>query len=49
MPFQSYAQIAWLKHNRPDIYEKWKKKYGEEPEEKVLHVKKKTLTRKKKQ
>lgn len=28
MPVKSYAQAAWLKHNRPDIYSRWKKKYG---------------------
>lgn len=28
MPFKSAAQRAWLKHNRPDIYKKWVRKYG---------------------
>lgn len=44
MPFESYAQIAWLKHNKPDIYKKWKKKYGEEPKNQHKKV---TLKRKK--
>ena len=28
MPFKSYEQEAYLKHNRPDIYYEWLKKYG---------------------
>ena len=38
MPFQSYAQAAYLKHRRPDIYSRWAKEYGKEPVHKVLHV-----------
>jgi hypothetical protein len=31
VPFKSYSQIAWLKHNRPDIYNRWKAEgYSEE-------------------
>ena len=28
MPFKSYAQEAYLKHNHPEIYKRWIKKYG---------------------
>jgi len=28
MPFRSYEQMAYLKHNEPDVYERWKRKYG---------------------
>ena len=28
MPFKSYAQLAWLKHNKPGIFRRWAKKYG---------------------
>ena len=27
-PFRSEKQLAWLRLNKPDIYERWKKKYG---------------------
>jgi hypothetical protein len=31
MPFRSYAQIAYLKHNHPEIYARWKAEgYSEE-------------------
>jgi hypothetical protein len=35
MPFKSQRQEDFLKINKPKIYKKWKKKYGdeEEPEE----------------
>ena len=29
MPFKSKKQRDWMKINRPDLYRKWKKKYGE--------------------
>jgi len=28
MPFKSKKQRDWMKINRPDLYRKWKKKYG---------------------
>jgi hypothetical protein len=28
MPFKSYEQMAYLKHNEPVIYKRWKRKYG---------------------
>lgn len=28
MPFRSAKQKKWMKINRPDIYKKWKNKYG---------------------
>lgn len=28
MPFKSHEQEAYLKHNHPDIYKRWVKKYG---------------------
>lgn len=28
MPFKSHAQEAYMKHNHPEVYEKWVKKYG---------------------
>jgi len=28
MPFKSYEQMAYLKHNEPEIYKRWKRKYG---------------------
>lgn len=28
MPFKSYEQMAYLKHNEPEVYERWVKKYG---------------------
>lgn len=31
MPFRSRKQREWLKINRPDIYRKWKRKYGTKP------------------
>ena len=37
MPFQSYAQISYLKHNHPQLYKRWVKKYGPEPKQHVLH------------
>jgi len=43
MPFQSYAQAAYLKHNHPNIYAKWVKEHGKEPIHKTLHVKEKQL------
>src|ERR1041385_8422103 len=46
MPFESYAQIAYLKHNHPKIYQRWKKKYGEEPRQHVKHKKDKKKNRK---
>lgn len=29
MPFKSYAQMSFLKHRHPEIYKRWKEKYGE--------------------
>jgi len=29
MPFKSLAQKAYLKHNDPEVYRRWVKKYGE--------------------
>jgi hypothetical protein len=29
MPFESYAQAAYLKRNEPEVYKRWVKKYGE--------------------
>jgi hypothetical protein len=31
MPFRSYKQEAFLKHNHPDIYRKWLKEHGSKP------------------
>lgn len=28
MPFRSVAQREWMKHNRPDLYAKWKAEHG---------------------
>lgn len=28
MPFRSYEQMAYLKHNEPKVYARWVKKYG---------------------
>ena len=28
MPFESWSQVAWLKHNRPEQYKEWVQKYG---------------------
>jgi len=28
MPFRSKKQRDWLKINRPDIYRRWKRRYG---------------------
>lgn len=28
MPFKSYAQASYLKHNNPDVYNRWVEKYG---------------------
>lgn len=28
MPFQSYEQMSWMKHNKPKMYKKWIAKYG---------------------
>ena len=41
MPFQSYAQAAYLKHKEPEIYKRWVKKHGKEPVNKVKYKKKK--------
>lgn len=38
MPFESYAQAAYLKHKKPKIYKRWKKKYGM-PKGVPMHVK----------
>ena len=32
MPFKSYKQMAYLKHNHPNVYADWVKKYGKEVE-----------------
>ena len=31
MPFKSEKQKQWLMINKPEIYQKWKKKYGATP------------------
>jgi len=31
MPFKSEKQKQWLMINKPEIYQKWKKKYGTTP------------------
>jgi len=41
MPFRSPKQIAYLKHNEPDVYERWKKKYGLAIVKSVAHKRKK--------
>ena len=28
MPFTSYEQESYLKHNHPEIYKRWLEKYG---------------------
>ena len=28
MPFKSHAQEAYLKHNEPSVYSRWKRKHG---------------------
>ena len=28
MPFKSFAQMAYLRHNHPKIYAEWVHKYG---------------------
>ena len=28
MPFRSLKQLIYLKKNHPEIYERWKRKYG---------------------
>jgi len=28
MPFKSYKQLAYLKANEPEVYKRWKRKYG---------------------
>lgn len=40
MPFKSEEQRTWLKHNRPDIYRDWMKKYGSEIETSKMEKKK---------
>lgn len=40
MPFKSFAHESYMKHNEPEIYEKWIKKYGHYKGKK-LHVDKK--------
>ena len=41
MPFKSHAQAAYLKHNEPNVYERWKKKYGKPKKGLKYKVKKK--------
>jgi len=28
MPFKSYAEAGWMKHNKPALYREWVSKYG---------------------
>jgi hypothetical protein len=28
MPFASYAEETWMKHNKPELYKQWVEKYG---------------------
>ena len=28
MPFKSVKQMVWMRANQPELYGKWKKKYG---------------------
>lgn len=30
MPFKSKEQRTWMRINKPEMYKKWKKKYGTE-------------------
>ena len=35
MPFKSERQREWMKINKPEIYRRWKKKYGAKPKKNV--------------
>lgn len=39
MPFKSYAQTAYLKHNEPAVYRRWARKYGKPKGGLPQHVK----------
>lgn len=39
MPFSSYAQMAYLKHNHPNIYARWVREHGEKVRPKPGHSK----------
>jgi hypothetical protein len=39
MPFRSYKQESYFKHNLPGLYRKWKKKYGIKPVKRVPKIK----------
>lgn len=39
MPFKSYDQMAYLKHNEPKVYNRWKKKYGSKVVGNALKIK----------
>jgi len=43
-PVKSYAQAAWMKHNKPAMYARWVREHGE-PENLPMRVGKKSTRR----